>query len=292
MSDAAFRAKRQVFNLKTDGPAILRHSVWCEDDAPRVRKCSLVGDGAGLKVEVAVASHVRQMGLPVVATTVVGSCEADLELIMAPAPGLPLSQLSEAARLTAYESLALALRRLHQVPAEGAGYLVAAPTLIGAYDTWPDYLRSYLSAHLNYAWSWGLLTFGVCGRISHLVEAFCDLDSTRLQSSYLLHGDLSDANVFATTDGKVTALLDWEDALAGDPLFDLASWACFRAHHGQWQSFVRAYYGGEGPADLWERFWTYYLRIALCRLVLLHRKGVEDLTFAKSRVESALVHLS
>jgi len=91
----------------------------------------------------------------------------------------------------------------------------------------------------------------------------------------LLHGDLGSHNVF--TDGRdVTAVIDWEDALSGDPVFDIAFWATFHPDRRH-AAFLDGYRAVRAlPADFEWRFWLYYLRVALAKTVLRHRLGITD----------------
>src|SRR5262249_51720235 len=91
----------------------------------------------------------------------------------------------------------------------------------------------------------------------------------------LLHGDLSGRNIF--TDGvAITAVIDWEDCLAGDPVFDLAFWATF--HQDERHGALLDGYASVRPlpADFDARFWLYYLRVALSKTVQRHRFGYPD----------------
>jgi hypothetical protein len=64
--------------------------------------------------------------------------------------------------------------------------------------------------------------------------------------------------------------LDWENAIAGDPLFELAGLAAFKANELV-EPLLEHYHFR--PPDIKRRFWIYYLRIALARTV--HRARVK-----------------
>jgi aminoglycoside phosphotransferase (APT) family kinase protein len=90
----------------------------------------------------------------------------------------------------------------------------------------------------------------------------------------LLHGDLSYDNVlWDFSSNNLKSVIDWEDAVLGDPIFELAGLATF--HPVERHSFfLDAYYEGrQRPAEFHLRFWTYYLRIALAKAVHRHRFG-------------------
>ena len=91
--------------------------------------------------------------------------------------------------------------------------------------------------------------------------------------------------------GRITCLIDWEDAVAGDPLFEVAFWATFHPER-RWDAFFAGYRKDplETPEDRL-RFWLYFLRIALMKTVLRHRLGCTDppgRTPASQRIQRAL----
>jgi aminoglycoside phosphotransferase (APT) family kinase protein len=92
----------------------------------------------------------------------------------------------------------------------------------------------------------------------------------------LLHGDLSYDNVlWSLPYDDLKAVIDWEDSVLGDPIFELAGLATFHPVERH-PFFLDAYYQGrERPADFHLRFWTYYLRIALAKAVHRHRFGYQ-----------------
>jgi Ser/Thr protein kinase RdoA (MazF antagonist) len=71
-------------------------------------------------------------------------------------------------------------------------------------------------------------------------------------------------------------LIDWEDCLAGDPVFDIAFWATFHPERRH-DVFLEGYRGVRDlPDDFELRFWLYFLRTALSKTVLRHRFGLQD----------------
>ena len=93
----------------------------------------------------------------------------------------------------------------------------------------------------------------------------------------LLHGDPGSHNVFVSERAEVTCLIDWEDALVGDPLFDVAFWATFHPER-RWDAYFAGYTSDpRETGDDSVRFWIYFLRVALMKTVLRHRLGYEDL---------------
>jgi aminoglycoside phosphotransferase (APT) family kinase protein len=188
--------------------------------------------------------------------------------------------------------------QIHGIPLSGYGLLDARRPASGigpprgAWNTWAEYIRLNLDAHLDACTRWGDLTLVGAGVLRSAFERHDDC--LNLSSGSLLHGDLGSHNVL--TDGeRLLGLIDWEDALAGDPVFDIASWATFQpaARHAD---FVRGYSEVKPlPGDFWVRFWLYFARIAVAKAVVRRRFGYPDRpgwTTAAQRIQHAVENLS
>jgi aminoglycoside phosphotransferase (APT) family kinase protein len=144
--------------------------------------------------------------------------------------------------------------------------------VIGDTPCWRDYLTRRLDDHLRVCGDIGAVSLDESRRITALFHEASWLNSVEPR---LLHGDLGSHNVF--TDGAtITALIDWEDCLSGDPLFDVAFWATFHPDRRH-QAFLNGYQTVQPlPSDWERRFWLYYLRVSLSKTVLRHRLNVRD----------------
>jgi aminoglycoside phosphotransferase (APT) family kinase protein len=171
-----------------------------------------------------------------------------------------------------------ALSAVHAVPGFGAGLLAlgregaAAPR--GVHDDWAAYLRLHLDSHVDRCRAAGLVDAALAARIA---AQFAGLEADVAgRPMCLLHGDPGNHNIAVDPGtGRVVALLDWEDALVGDPLFDAALWASFhppRRHGAMFAAYA------EAPVSAGERrlFALYFLRIALAKTVHRIRFGVAD----------------
>jgi hypothetical protein len=163
--------------------------------------------------------------------------------------------------------------------------------VVGIFKNWRDYLLLHLDDHLATCRAIGALKDEEVQRIETL---FGDLTSLLDDvAPVLLHGDLGSHNVF-TTGHTLTALIDWEDCLAGDPVFDIAFWATFHPD-SRHAVFLEGYQAERSlPDDFALRFWLYYLRIALSKTVHRHRFGHTDRPGrppAARRIQKALDHL-
>ncbi len=116
------------------------------------------------------------------------------------------------------ESLGLALRRLHRIPAPGRGFDALSAATIYAADI--EGQSATVAAHLA------------------TITAVKSRDNT-----CLCHNDLVAANIVSTPDLR---FIDWEYACGNDPSFDLAT---VIVHHGlgesQINSLMNAYAGGD-----------------------------------------------
>lgn len=189
------------------------------------------------------------------------------------------------------------LRRLHGVTGSGAGPLApgraeaAAPT--GRHPSWAGYLGCRLEEHLAACHALGSLGASEAAEVRRSLMGAEWWDAGPVDR--LLHGDAGPANLVVETRGAVAGLLDWEDAMVGDPVFELASCASFHPER-RWPALFEGYLGRASlPASLAGRFWRYSLRLALARTVARGRFGLGDLPGrqpAAARIQRALAALA
>lgn len=183
------------------------------------------------------------------------------------------------------------LAALHRIRGEGFGPLAfaGASRPRGACPAWGDYVLSRLDEHVEACTGIGAITADEGARIAALFRAAAlegDLDA----EPAFLHGDPGGHN-FIVNDRQLAGAIDWEDALLGDPLFDLASFCTFqppRRHARMLAAYGVALEAGSPP---WRRFWLYFLRIALAKTVHRYRFGYGDVPGrapASARIQAAL----
>lgn len=143
----------------------------------------------------------------------------------------------------------------------------------GVHDFWKDYILCKLDEHIDLCIKIQAISREQAQEIYDLFKQFEPL--LALDSSTLLHGDLGNHNIFS--DGtKVTALIDWEDCMAGDPIFDIAYWGTFFRDHFREQLLAGYCQSAHLSEDFEIRYWLYYLRISLSKTVHRHRFGYQD----------------
>jgi hypothetical protein len=88
-----------------------------------------------------------------------------------------------------------------------------------------------------------------------------------LEAGCLVHKDLALWNVLGT-EKTITAVIDWDDCVGGDPMDDLSLLACF--HDGE---FLRRAFAGYAAVRAWPRdhvarFWLHLLRNMIFKAVI------------------------
>jgi len=207
---------------------------------------------------------------------------------MEEAPGVPLTSLDdcEAEFQAVLHGLGAYVAKVHQFEIGGFGLVGFAfrerqpPSagndlvLRGVLNSWWKYLALNRDQHVATCRQIGAIEEQEAEQILGLF-ATCDSLCSDVPSCWL-HGDLGSHNIF--TNGKeITALIDWEDTVAGDPVFDIALWATFQPERRH-STFLEGYRSVRSlPDDFEIRFWLYFLRIAISKTVHRYRFNYTDL---------------
>lgn len=164
-----------------------------------------VKSGAATDAEVRACRLARAAGVP--APDIVA--DGPGYLVQREVEGRPVSATDASQVLP---ELGRQLVKLHAGPADGYG-LLGGPLR----STWAEVLLDAVRSLVGISAA-GVLPDEHRRRLGALVEQASDeLEPAR---PALLHGDLHPRHVYAL-DGELTAIIDWGDALYGDPLFDL-----------------------------------------------------------------------
>lgn len=101
-----------------------------------------------------------------------------------------------------------------------SGYGPFDPQGRGAYATWRDFLTAIANPH---QYKWNTLRHQVdLNRICLLLNEVLYLAEQCPEVRQLVHGDFGSNNVL--TDGhRITGVIDWSEAMVGDPLYDVAN---------------------------------------------------------------------
>lgn len=138
-----------------------------------------------------------------------------------------------------------ALARVQRIPAAGYGCLDMAELAAGEDDwparglfsSWADYVLLKLPEHIARCRDIAAIDAGEATRIA---AWFSDLGGLLDDvEPALLHGDPGNHN-FIEQHGVITTILDWEDCMVGDPIFDVANWATFHPER-RYPAFLGGY---------------------------------------------------
>jgi aminoglycoside phosphotransferase (APT) family kinase protein len=220
------------------------------------------------------------------------------------AAGTAVSALEgdEARMGTALAAAARLLAALHALQGSGFGPLSLAwpggslqaggsARLAGVHRRWNGFLRTRLDEHLAESLEGGAIDDAEARSIDAWLDAPCVHGA--MEGGALLHGDPGSPNFIVGAEG-VSAVLDWEDALLGDPLFDVASLCAFHPERRH-AVILDAYAFPRGDRDAVARFWIYFLRIAVARTVHRFRFAYPDppdRPRASGRIQLALARLA
>jgi hygromycin-B 7''-O-kinase len=159
-------------------------------------------------------------------------------------PGRPLGEVSDrlddAARFAVYRQLGEFLARLHQIRMDAFGYLMTRIV-----DPKPDntaYMTAWFDAELAKFGDQELAT-----AMARYVAARAGLFAG-CPGAVLCHNDFHEGNVLIDERGQLTGVIDMENAVAADPLTDIAKTDCYaiRGDRAKWDGLVAGY----GPAVL------------------------------------------
>jgi len=261
-------------------------------------KLSLDNPDFGFAIETRAMAALKTIGLPslhVEAFDVLCDGVSAPYLLIEEARGRALREFEDAETQQLPEPLLFEFGRIlaqvHQIPARGAGLIdCARENWTGLHKTWRDHLSLRLESHLKTCREIGAIN-PVESNVIDRIFAQANIDHAPVR---LLHGDPGHHNVFS--DGaQITALIDWEDALAGDPIFDIAYWGTFVRDEMR-ARFLDGYQTIEKlPGDFEFRYWLYYLRVALSKTVHRHIFGATDRLGrppASRRIQKALSKLA
>jgi aminoglycoside phosphotransferase (APT) family kinase protein len=241
--------------------------------------------------EAAVTEVAAAHGVPVPTTRAVD----DAFLIADRAGGASLKEIDEMgdepAVTAAISAMARALRAAHAIEMPGYGLLETSRrgSLGGSCRTWSQYLTNRIPEHLTTLEAHEVIDTTLRREVQRSLVELRELPD---DGARLLHGDCGPQNAVVAADGAL-CLLDWEDAVAGDPTFEIAQWATFQPER-RWQRFFDAYFesGSWSPNRI---FWLYHLRITLAKTTVRARLRIADIPgrpSGRTRIEDSLARLS
>lgn len=116
--------------------------------------------------------------------------------------------------------------RIHQIPLKGGGWIVERKGKIaGKYKTWEEFLKREVRI-----WIKDLVKKEKNKTLISKLKAHyaTNKEKFKIKKSVLVHGDLINPSNILVSKNKVTGVVDWEIALAGDPAWEF----CFNNRYG------------------------------------------------------------
>lgn len=146
-----------------------------------------------------------------------------------------------------------------------SNYVLSDMKLRGLYPRYRDYYFQNLDTHLNFLKNHGFLSSRFVDEIFQAIinnSAYLDLGR-----GCLVHKDIAFWNIIGTPT-NIFAIIDWDDAIAGDPTDDISLMACFHS----WEELKPLIMGYEDfrelPAHFEKRFWLHFLRNMIFKSVI------------------------
>ncbi len=145
--------------------------------------------------------------------------------------------------------------------------------LSGFHSIYESYFRLRLEEHLSYLAKKAFLPAEQRKQIEQAIDTHREL--LRLSCGCLVHKDLALWNILGSKN-RITAFIDFDDAIAGDPMDDLSLLACF--HDAEFLS--KAFDGYQSirplPDEHRRRFWLHLLRNIIVKAVIRVGAGYFD----------------
>ena len=130
------------------------------------------------------------------------------------------SLCEESKQKIAFEAGSL-LKKIHSIPMGYFGELVNYGPFPQT-EKWYDYLLAKLEFHIREAVAYSVFDSDILNLAHSKFKSFKDVMSA-IKTPCLIHGDYHFGNLLHYKD-QVSAVLDFEWSVAGDPMFDLARW--------------------------------------------------------------------
>jgi len=234
-------------------------------------------------VEKLALEKANEHGIPVPTVTKIhetsGSHDMDF-ILMTVCEGQTLSvalQKNEVDERSILKECGRTMARIHDIVVDGYGSFdnekAKNGELVGLHQSYHDFIHSGLDENLSRLTQFNILSQDEKKDISFL---FRDMNFEPDGNARMVHNDFADWNLLTDT-ARITAVLDWDECHAGDPVADLACWSTFFPTQ-RYAAFLEGYQSQKAlPHDYEERFHFYRLRYSVSKMALrIKRKQVDD----------------
>lgn len=229
-----------------------------------------------IEVESQVMHEVGALGIPVPAVHAVDASRSRVSFAWQVMDRIPCPDLNQWFKEDKLDlpviatQIGAALARWQSIESKGFGpfdvdVLRSRGRLRGYHATYFDYFRLHLNDHLSYLCQRGFLSMDEIAAFRNEMDRYEPL--LELTEGCLVHKDLALWNILGTRD-EITAFIDWDDAISGDPTDDLSLLGCF--HDGATLSRVVEGYASVRPLpdEHRRRFWLHLLRNMIVKSVI------------------------
>lgn len=150
-----------------------------------------------------------------------------------------------------------------------------------------DYMIVQLDNDISFLVDAGVVSKSQRGAIRNLFENYKDV--MYVKKATLVHYDLADHNIMFDGKHTITGIFDWEAAVAGDPMLDIASAPTWKTHYPRDEKMIEGYRSIRPLPELFqEKIDIYRLRTMIWKMVYAIRAGIlnED---RKKKFDAALI---
>jgi len=210
--------------------------------------------------------------------------------------GISLAKIKDEA---VFLKLGKTFKKIHSINTIGFGpintqKLIENNNIEGLYRSWQKYIYLNLDIHLSKVMKTGIISSDQKDQISHLFNK--NIKIFEITQSVFLHNDPSPNNIIINK-SKVN-IIDWEDSICGDYLWDIAFFETFMNKKFQknlFQSFCKGYGLQLDNIFKSKKYNLYYLRIMLFKIVIRsnsEKYDKKDIDVDKARLEKVFNRLS
>ncbi|MEP6671244.1 MAG: phosphotransferase [Chthoniobacter sp.] len=229
-----------------------------------------------IEVESRVLAEVRALGVPAPQVHGVDASRRQVPFAWQLLENIPcrdLNQLDKAGQIDVAQvayGIGSAVARWQALQPRGFGpfdpaILRRTNQLEGFHRRYEDYFFLQLDRHLQFLVEREFLPSHEADGMKAEIERHRDL--LALEQGCLVHKDLAFWNILGTAK-EISAFIDWDDAISGDPMDDLSLLGCF--HDGAF--LTRALEGYQSirplPGEYRRRFWLHLLRNMIVKAVI------------------------
>ena len=286
--DLARRLVRATFGVRATEPHLLAGGAWSQAFELTIDSAEVVLRVGRHGTDFAKDELVARLAgpeLPVPAILQTGVFDGWHYAISSRAHGVGIDDLPAADVALVVPSLLTALDEIGRIDLVGTvGYGIWSPDGRAPYSSWVDALLA-IGTETARVPGWRAALAGSeigLGPVEAGLAAIAALAPYLPDERRMIHGDLLSRNVLAA-DGKVTAVLDWGNAMYGDSLYDAAWLIYWWPWYPQWSAIditteLSAHWTASGqlPAHVSERLHAYLIHIGLDAIAYCAFRGRWD----------------